>query len=53
MSDDVIEVIDKLTDILFLTMWLLQQITGKSQEEVLTAIGSEGAKTDELLKKLR
>ena len=49
----VIDAVDKLTDILFLTLMLIQQISSKTQDEILDAIKTEGAKTDELLKKLR
>lgn len=48
-----IDTIDKITDILLISLMLLQQITGKSREEVLEAIKDENQKTDELLKKLR
>lgn len=47
------DTVDKITDILLISLMLLQQITGKSREEVLEAIRDEGQKTDELLKKLR
>ena len=47
-----IDQINTATDIIFLTLMLLQQITGKPAEEVLEAIKSEGAKTDALIAKL-
>jgi len=47
------DLIDKATDLLFLTLMILQEVSGKTQEEVLEAIKTEGAKTDELLKKLK
>ena len=50
---DTIGTISKLADILLLSLILLQQITGKSRDEVLEAIKDESAKTDELIKKLR
>jgi len=50
---DTIGAISKVTDILLLSLILLQQITGKSRDEVLAAIKDESAKTDELIAKLR
>jgi len=50
---DVIDTVNGITDILLLSLILLQQITGKSREEVLLAIKDEGIKTDELIAKLR
>jgi len=50
---DIIDTVNGITDILLLSLILLQQITGKSREEVLQAIKDEGIKTDELLAKLR
>ena len=45
--------IDKTIDIILLSLTLLQQVSGKSQEEILEMIKEEGEKTDALLKKLR
>ena len=50
---DTIDTIDKVTDIVLLSLMLLQQISGKSRDEVLNAIRDEDGKTDELIKKLR
>lgn len=50
---DTIDAIDKVTDIMLLSLILLQGITGKSREEILEAIKDESAKTDELLEKLK
>lgn len=50
---DKIETINKVADILLLTLILLQGITGKSRQEVLNAISDESTKTDELIAKLR
>jgi len=48
-----VAIINQVSDILLLSVMLMQQITGKSREEVLDAIKEEGIKTDDLLKKLR
>ena len=48
-----VEIINRTADLLLRTIALMQQISGKSREEVLRAIADEGIKTDELLKKLR
>lgn len=50
---DKLEIIDRATDIIFLTLMLLQNVTNKSQDEILDSIKAEGAKTDNLLMKLR
>jgi len=50
---DTLDAIDKISDIILLSLILLQNITGKSREEVLQAIKDEGIKTDELIAKLR
>ena len=48
-----LETVDKIADILLISLMLLQQISGKSREEILESIKDEGVKTDELLSKLR
>ena len=48
-----VAVISQIADIIFLSISLMQQITGKSMAEVLEIIKEEEAKTDELLEKLR
>lgn len=48
-----IDAANKVADILLISLMLLQQITGKSREEVLEAIKDESARTNELLDKLR
>jgi len=53
MDDKTIIAIDSITDIIFLSLMALQQITNKNQEEVLEMIKEEGAKTDRLLAQLR
>lgn len=50
---DTFDTIDKISDILLISLMLLQQITGKSRQEVLDAMKDEGIKSDELLKQLR
>jgi len=50
---DTTDTINKIADILLLSLILLQNITGKSRAEVLDAIKDESAKTDELIRKLR
>lgn len=50
---DTIDAINKVADILLLSLILMQQLTGKSREEVLAAIADESAKTDGLISKLR
>ena len=50
---DTLDTIDKVTDIVLLSLMLLQQISGKSKDEVLNAIRDEDGKTDDLIKKLR
>jgi len=50
---DTIDAIEKVTDILLLSLILLQGITGKSREEVFKAIDEESRRTDELLSRLR
>ncbi len=45
--------IDKIADILLISLMLLQEISGKSRAEVLESIKDEGIKTDELINKLR
>jgi hypothetical protein len=51
-EEKIILAADKLTDILLLTLLALQEISGKTQEEVLAAIEQEGKKTDALLDQL-
>lgn len=48
-----VTIINQIADIVLLSIMLMQQITGKSRDEVLEAMKYEGIKTDELLKKLR
>jgi len=50
---DTIDAINKVADILLLSLMLLQQITGKSRDEVLSAIADESSRTDELISRLR
>ena len=52
-TGEIIDTVNTITDIVFLGLLLLQQISGKSKDEVLDMIKSEGAKTDKLLKQLR
>ncbi len=51
--DKALDVASGVSDILLLSIIVLQLITNKSRTEVLEAIKDEGTKTDELLKKLR
>jgi hypothetical protein len=53
MDENTIEIIDKATDLIFLSLALIQLVSSKTPEEVLEAIKAEGQKTDELLAKLR
>lgn len=53
MKLDPIDTANKAADILLISLMLLQQITGKSKEEVLTAIKDESQRTDELIARLR
>jgi len=53
MDEKNIELIDKALDLVIISIALLQEISGKSREEILDAIKSEEAKTDKLLEKLR
>lgn len=46
-------VIGGLINLILRTIKLLQEVTGKSREEVLDAIKAESAKTDALLQKLQ
>ena len=48
-----INLIDGISSIIFLSLMILQQLTGKTNEQVLEDIKVAGAKTDELLKQLR
>ena len=45
--------ISQVADLVLLTVMLLQDITGKSRQQVLDAIMDENIETDELLKRLR
>lgn len=42
-----------VTDIMLKSIILMQEISQKSREEVLSALKDEGIKTNELLEKLR
>ena len=53
MDNNTLEIVDKSIDIILLSLIMLQNITNKSQEEILDLIRAEGRKTDELLNKLR
>jgi hypothetical protein len=57
MSDkdlrNVIDIADVLSNILILTMLLIQQVSNKSREEILASIEAESLRTEELLEKLK
>ena len=44
MDDKTLVTIDRITDIVFLSLMLLQQITNKNQEEVMEMIRAEAQK---------
>ena len=48
-----IGVISQVADLLLMTLMLLQDITGKSREQILDSIMDENIKTDELLEELK
>ena len=48
-----LDLVNVATDLVFLSLLLLQQISNKSQEEVIAAIQAEGKKSKRLLELLR
>jgi len=50
---NVIDIADVLSNILILTMLLIQQVSNRSREEVLASIAIESLRTEELLEKLK
>ena len=52
-TEKIIEIVDALTTIAALSLAIIQQVSGKSDEDVMKSIQEQGTKTDELLKKLR
>jgi len=55
MSDipKVLSTVDALSNIILLSLLLIQQITGKTKEETMDMIFNEGQKTNALLKQLK
>jgi len=55
MSDapKILNQVDALSNIILLSLFLMQQITGKTKEETMKMIDQEGIKTDALLMKLK
>lgn len=53
MDDKTIVMIDRITDLVFMSIMILQEVSGKSQDEIISAIKEEGEKTDALLARLR
>jgi hypothetical protein len=51
--ENVIDIADVLSNILILTMILIQQVSNRSREEVLASIAIESLRTEELLEKLK
>ena len=52
-TDKTLEIVNVLTDLIFLTILLIQQISQKSDEEVIEAIHKQRERTNALLKELR
>ena len=53
MDENYLNIVDKVSDIILMSLILLQEVSGKSREEILEAIKDEGIKTDDLIKRLR
>jgi len=53
MDNEKLKMINTASDLVLLGILLLQQISGKSEAEVIEAIKAESDKTDTLLNKLK
>jgi hypothetical protein len=51
--ENTVKAVDTATNVILLSMVMLQQLTGKTRDEVLEIIREKGAETDRLLKHLK
>ena len=52
-ANKTIDLVDGITSVILLSLMILRQLTGETDEEVMAAIKEGGARTDELLKQLK